>query len=109
MQLPYNPNTEIVQSDGPVNVTYYYNANCQLYLDTQGTHSKMETTEVGPARSDSNAQQQRNPLRRQLNPPVMPHVQGNCHWCGRTYDRVALDALAAYTAATDNHPHVREN
>ena len=31
----------------------------------------------------------------------MPHVQGNCHWCGRSYDEVALDALAAYTAATE--------
>ena len=25
----------------------------------------------------------------------------NCHWCGRSYDEVALDALAAYTAATE--------
>ena len=41
--------------------------------DTQGTHSNMETADVGPARSDNNAQQQRNPLRRQLNPPVMSH------------------------------------
>ena len=31
----------------------------------------------------------------------MPHVQGNCHWCGRTYDEVALDALAAYATATE--------
>ena len=102
IQPPHNPSTEILQHDGPVNVAYYYNANGQLYLDTQGTHSNMETADVGPARSDNNAQQQRNPLRRQLNPPVMPHVQENCHWCGRTYDEVALDALAAYTAKTEN-------
>ena len=63
---------------------------------------RSDETDVGPARSDNSAQQQRNPLRRQLNPPVMPHVQGNCHWCGRTYDEVALDALAAYAAKTEN-------
>ena len=63
---------------------------------------RSDETDVGPARSDNSAQQQRNPLRRQLNPPVMPHVQGNCHWCGRTYDEVALDALAANTAKTEN-------
>ena len=61
IQLPYNPSTEILQPDGPVNVAYYYNANGQLYLDTQGSHSNMEATDVGPARSDNNAQQQRNP------------------------------------------------
>ena len=101
MQLAYNPSTELLQHDGPVNVAYYYIANGQLYLDTQGTHSNMEMTDVGPARGDNATQQQRNPLRRQLNPPVLPHVQGNCFWCGRTYDEVALDALAAYTAATE--------
>ena len=101
IQPPYNQSTEILQRDGPVNVAYYFNANGQLYLDTRGTHSNMETTDVGPARSDNNAQHQRNLLRRQLNPPVMPHVQGNCHWCGRTYDEVALVALAAYTATTE--------
>ena len=79
IQPPYNPSTEIFQPNGPVNVAYYYNANGQLYMDTQGTHSKMETTDVGPARSDNNAQHRRNPLRRQFNPLVMPHVQGNCH------------------------------
>ena len=100
-QPPYNPSTEILQPDGPVNIAYYHNANGQLYLDTQGTHSNMETTDVGPARSGNNAQQQRNPLRRQLNPLVMPHVQGNCHWCGMTYGEVVLDALAAYTATTE--------
>ena len=90
-----------MQPDGPVNVAYYYNANGQLYLDTQGTYSNIDTTDVGPARGDNTTQQQRNPLRRQLNPLVMPHVQGNCHWCSRTYDEVALDALAANTAATE--------
>ena len=101
MQLPYSPNTEILQSDGLINVAYYYNANGQLYLDTQGTHSNMEITDVGLARGDNATQEQRNPLRRQLNPPVMLHVQGNCHWCGRNYDEVALDALADYTAANE--------
>ena len=101
IQPSYNPSTEILHPDGQVNVAYYYNANGQLYLDTQGTHSNIETTDVGPARNDNSAQQQRNPLRRQLNPPVLSHVQGNCHWCGRTYDEVALDALAAYTATTE--------
>ena len=100
-QPQYNPSTEILHPSGPVNVAYYYNANGKSYLDTQGTHSNIETAGVGPARSDNNAQQQRNPLRRQLNTPVMPHVQGNCHWCGRTYDEVALDALMAYTATTE--------
>ena len=56
---------------------------------------------VLPARGDNATQQQRKPLRSQLDPPFMPHVQGNCHWYGRTYDEVALDALAAYTAATE--------
>ena len=72
-----------------------------MYLDTQGTHSNLETTNVGPVHGDSASQQQRNLPRRQLNPPVMPHVQGNCHWCDRTYDEVALDALAASTTATE--------
>ena len=62
IQPPYNPSTEILQPDGPVYVAYYYNANGQLYLDTQGTHSNMETTDVGSARSDNNAQHPRNPL-----------------------------------------------
>ena len=62
MQLAYNPNTELLQQDWPVNVAYYYIANGQLYLDTQGTHSNMEMTDVGPARGDNATQQQRNPL-----------------------------------------------
>ena len=61
----------------------------------------METTNVGPAQGDNTTQQQRNHLRRQFNHPVMPHVQGNCHWCDRTYNEVALEALAAHTAVTD--------
>ena len=100
-QYPYDINAGILQPNEHPSVAYYYNANGQLYLDTQGTHSNLEVTGVGAARSDDAAQQQRNPLRRPLNPPVIPHVQGNCHWCGRTYDEVALDALAAYTAATE--------
>ena len=48
IQHPYNPSTEILQPGGPVNVAYYYNASGQLYLYTQGTHSHMETTDVGP-------------------------------------------------------------
>ena len=92
-------NAEILQPNELPNVAYYYNANGQLYLDTQGTQSSLGG---GAARSDNATQQQRNILRRQLNqpPPVKTHVQGNCHWCGRTYDEVALDALAAYTTAT---------
>ena len=54
LQPPYNTSTEILR---PVNVAFYCNANGQLYLDTQGTHSYMETTDLGPARSDNNAQQ----------------------------------------------------
>ena len=100
-QIPFNLNTETLQPNGPGNVAYYYNAERQLYLDTQGTHSILETANVGPVHGDNTSQQQRNPKRRQLNPPVMPHVQGNCHWCGRTYDEVALDALAAFTTATE--------
>ena len=46
-------------------------------------------------------QEQPTHRRMQLNPPVLPHVQGNCHWCGKTYDEVALDALAAYTIPTE--------
>ena len=37
----------------------------------------MKMTDMGPARGDNATQQQRNPLRRQLSPPVTPHVQGN--------------------------------
>ena len=58
IQPTYNPSTEILQPDGPVTVAYYYNANGQFYLDTQGTHSNMETADVSPARSDNNAQQE---------------------------------------------------
>ena len=32
----------------------------------------------------------------------MLHNLGNFHWCARTYDEVALDALAAYKAVTEN-------
>ena len=101
VQIPYDPNAEILQSSGPGNVAYYYNAEGQLYLDTQGSHSNLETTSVCPLLGDNAIQQQGILPRRQFNPPVMPHVQGNCHRCGRTYDEVALDALAAYTAVTE--------
>ena len=101
MQYPYDTNPGMLQSNELPNVAYYYNAKGQLYLHTQCTHSNLEVTDVGAARSDDATQQQRNLLRRQLNPPVLPHVQRNCHWCGRSYDEVALDALAAYTAATE--------
>ena len=79
MQFPYNINTGILQPNELSNVAYYYNANGQLYLDTLGTPSNLEVTDVGAARSDDATQQQRNPLRRQLNPPglgelFMPHV-----------------------------------
>ena len=67
-----------------------------------GTHSNLEVTDVSAARGDDATQQQRNPLRRQLNPPIIkPHVQGNCHRCGRCYNDVDPDAPAAYTAATE--------
>ena len=101
LQIPYISNAEIQQPSGPGNVAYYCNAVEQLYLDIHGTHSNLEATNVGPVHGDYANQHRRNPTRRQLNSPVMPHVQGNCHWCGRTYDEVALDALAAYTAATE--------
>ena len=100
---PYDISAGILPPNERSNVAYYYNASGQLYLDTQGSHSNLDATSGRAARSINAAQQQRNPSRRQLNPPVMPHVQGNCHWCGRTYDEVALDAVAAYTAATDYH------
>ena len=100
VQHPYDTNAAILQPNEPPNAAYYYNANGQLYLETQGAHSNLEVTDVCAGRGDEATQQQRNPLRRQLNPPVMPHVQGNCHWCGRSYDEVALDALASSTAAT---------
>ena len=99
--IPNDTNHGILQPHELPNVAYYYNTDDQLYMDTQGTHSNLEVTDVGAARSDDATQKQRNPLRRQLNPLVMLHVQGNCHWCGRSYDEVALDALAAYTAATE--------
>ena len=100
-QYPYDINAGILQPNELPNVAYYCNANVQLYMGIQGTHSNLETADVGAARGDNSTQQQRHPLRRQLNPPVMPHVQRNCLWCGRTYDEVALDALAAYPAATE--------
>ena len=103
-QYPYDTNAGILQPNELRNVVYYFNANGQLYLDTQGTHTNeyLENTGVDAARSDDATQQQRNPLRRQLNPPVMQHVLGNCHRCGRTYNEVALYALGAYLAATEN-------
>ena len=100
-QYPYDINAVIPPPNEFSKSAYYYNANGQLYLDAQGIHSNLVAATGNSARNDNAAQQHRNPSRRQLNPPVMPHVQGNCHWCGRTYDEVALDALAAYTTATE--------
>ena len=83
------------------NSGYYYNSAGQLYLDPEGTHNNPGVAEIYPTRAYSSMQEQPTHRRMQLNPPVMPHVQGNCHWCGKTYDEVALDALAAYTIATE--------
>ena len=76
-QYPYDINAGILQPSELPNVAYYCNAIGQLYLDTQGTHSNLETFDVGAARCENSTQQQKNPLRRQLNTPVMSHVQGN--------------------------------
>ena len=35
-----------------------------------------------------------------LFPTVMPNVSGYCHWCGRTFDQVALETLGDYLGAT---------
>ena len=83
------------------NSGYYYNSTGQLYLDPQGTHNNPGVPEIYPTQAYSSMQEQPTHRRMQLNPPVMPHVQGNCHWCGKTSDEVALDALAAYTIATE--------
>ena len=83
------------------NSGYYYNSAGQLYLDSQCTHNNPGVAEIYPTRAYSGIQEQPTHRRMHLNPPVMPHVQGNCHWCGKTYDQVVLDALAAYTIATE--------
>ena len=49
-------NPVILQPNELPNVAYYYNANDQLYLNTQGTHSNLEMTDVGAARSDDATQ-----------------------------------------------------
>ena len=83
------------------NSGYYYNSAGQLYLDPQGTHNNPGVPAIYPTQAYGSMQEQPTHRRMQLNPPVMPHVQGNSHWCGKTYDEVALDALAAYTIATE--------
>ena len=83
------------------NSGYYYNSAGQLYLDPQGVHNNPGVAETYPTQAYSSTQEQPIHRRMQLNPPVMPHVQGNCHWCGKTSDEVALEALAAYTIATE--------
>ena len=83
------------------NSGYYYNSAGQQYLDPQGVHNNPGVAEIYPTQAYSSMQEQPTHRRVQLNPPVMPHVQENCHWCGKTYDEVALDALAAYTIATE--------
>ena len=35
-----------------------------------------------------------------LFPTVMPNVSGYCHWCGRTFDQIALETLGDYLGAT---------
>ena len=77
------------------NSGYYYNSAGQLYLDPQGTHNNPGVAEIYPSQAYSSMQEQPTHRRMQLNPPVMPHGQGNCHWCGKTYD------LAAYTIANE--------
>ena len=62
------------------NSGYYYNSAGQLYLDPQGVHSNPETY---PTQAYNSMQEQPIHRRMQLNPPVMPHVHGNCHWCGK--------------------------
>ena len=112
----FNPNTQqhmqaipfqhagikVIQHPGNLdNSGYYYKSAGQLYLDPQGTHNNNGVAEIYPSQAYSSMQEQPPHRRMQLNPHVMPHVQGNCHWCGKTYDEVALDALAAYTISTE--------
>ena len=37
----------------------------------------------------------------QMFPPVMPNVAGYCHWCGKTFDQVALETLIHYIQCTE--------
>ena len=52
VQYPKDTNAETLQPNEPPNIAYYYNTNSQLYLDTQGTHSNLEVTDVSAARGD---------------------------------------------------------
>ena len=60
IQITYNPYAETLQPNGTGSVAYYYNAEGQLYLDTQGSHSNLDTTSVGSVLGDNATQQQRN-------------------------------------------------
>ena len=37
----------------------------------------------------------------QLYPPVMPNVAGYCHWCGKTFDQIAVETLVQYVQHTE--------
>ena len=52
-QYPNDINAGILQPSEIPNVAYYYNAKGQLYLDTQVTHSNLETFDVGAARCEN--------------------------------------------------------
>ena len=73
-QYPYDIKTRLLQPNELPNVVYYYNDKGQLYLDSQGTHSNLEVTGVSAARSDDAAEHQRNPVQKQLNPPVVGYA-----------------------------------
>ena len=76
----------------------YYNCAGQLYL---GPHINPSVAGTYPTQNFNNTREQPVYERTQLDPPVMARVQGNCYWCWKTYDEVALDALAANTVATE--------
>ena len=87
--------TTIQHPDNISSVGFYNNSAGQLYLDLQGVHGYPSV--AGTYSSSAHPVFRRT----HLNPPVMLHVQWNCHWCENTYDEVALDALAAYIVASE--------
>ena len=90
------PTSNIQHRDNLTNAEYYYNSALQLYLDPQGVYCKPGVTGAYVTQN-RNTREQPVFKRTQLDPSVMPHVDGNCHWGRQTYEEIALDALAAYT------------
>ena len=90
------------QPNDLADVIHCYYSNGQFYLDSQGAHNSPVPVNENATQLDNQARGQTNfSSRRKNSPPVFSNVQGNYHWCGKTCDEVALDALAAFTTVIE--------